>query len=535
MKDHVYIAEVIRISIASCCVTVLCMLLSLGISYAGGTGAFIEVYTGSPTPVNPVTNPGFGLTIPNYRPGVNEQLHLKKEFPYADIAYKRFLWSELEPFEGGYNFHIIEKWIEYWRGKGYRVGFGVMSTTDGRQGTPRWLFETGVPGVVHMHGRQIDPVMWNEKYLDKLGKFVRALGKKLNGGKGIEFVDMRGIGMWGEMHFGLNIKGMWTAEEMYSKGFSEDNLTNAYFRQMEFYKKYFPFTNLFLNIAPDQANAVKDAPYLRNHTLPKTGAEYKKLSGSDRAKRFVLPISERIINRAAALNIGLRYDGLSHETNTSSRMISGYFRKHCAPGGTSKCLYEFARQEREQKWIRQMMDRALKDHASYINLNFQEIQHVNQEIKEDIKSIAARIGYHLFLTKVTVSALPVQQNNGGAKLVVNHSWVNRGNVTPACKHIIKIEIVDETGKSYSSIANADKTSAWMWIPGSVKNLTTSVSLPRDIREGKYSLFVNIRDLSGRPINLYLAPVPGKEGMYAVASFMIRRDAKDNTLIIRGVK
>ncbi len=342
----------------------------------------------------PLRKKGFGIVVPAYRSGSNDGPFVQSKLPFADIAYKRFLWSELEPEEGRFDFRILDEWIGKWRTKGYRVGFGVMSTTVGRQGTPLWVFKAGVPGVAHMAGKQRDPVMWEELYLRKLDNFIQALGSRLDGGQDIEFIDMRGIGVWGEMHFGFGIKGMWTAEELYANGFGEEALMNAHFRQMDSYKAAFPHTILFLNIVPAQEKFLQKAPHLKIFFLPKVNSDYVKSSNrKGRDERFLLPINPGIIDRAVALGIGLRSDGLSIEDNTGSQLTSQYFQDCCCSGGPVKCFYEFAGEERDPAAIKKMLSRAVNDCASYININFQSIEHMKAETVEILRDTAEKIGY----------------------------------------------------------------------------------------------------------------------------------------------
>jgi len=171
--------------------------------------------------------------------------------------------------------------------KGFnRFCFGVMSSTMGSQATPLWVFKSGVPGVDHMNGTQTDPVYWHAAYLKKVKHFVKAMGIALSERRDVEFIDMRNIGVWGEMHFSLNRKGMWTHDELVKNGFSGKDYFEAYKSMILFYKEAFPMTALFLNIAPGK---------------------------------------EAIVKYAVKNRINLRFDGLAITKNKNMGLVSDYF------------------------------------------------------------------------------------------------------------------------------------------------------------------------------------------------------------------
>lgn len=484
----------------------LLFLANCVISSANGFEKTIEIDTEALTLTDPLTNAGYGLVIPNYRPGRNDQPNLKSRYPFVDIVYKRFLWSELEPEEGKYNFSILENWIAGWKNRGYRVGFGVMSNTDGKQGTPLWVFNAGVPGVAHLKGQQIDPVMWNDIYLDKLEKFIAALGERLDGGRDVEFMDIRGIGMWGEMHFGLGIKGMWTQDELYDNGLSEDTLMTAYFRQMEYYKKAFPHTNLFLNISPDQKKIAQSAPHMKKFFLPRRNADYQRHDNRKHFnKPFILPISEEITKRAVALGIALRYDGLRPGEYLSSKIISSYFREYCSPGEPVKCFYEFAKKETDPGEIKQMLDLAVRDYASYININFQQLNAIDSETISILHDTAKKIGYQFYLSKLAISYALIGPENNFSSIKINHTWMNKGNIASPKDLILQFVILDSAGNVIADTKVKPARPVSKWLPGEKINLKSKVDLPLKFKEGKYTLAVRMHDAADQVVKINLKP------------------------------
>lgn len=490
----------------------------------------VDISTSAIASTEPATNVGFGLVLPSYRPGSNDQPDLKARYPYINIAYKRFLWSELEPEEGRYDFSILEQWITHWKNRGYRVGFGVMSTTVGNQGTPPWVFQAGVPGIAHMQGRQTDPVMWNDIYLQKLDNFVRALGARLDGGRGIEFVDIRGIGVWGEMHFGFGTKGMWTQDELYENGLSEDRLTEAYFRQVVSYRHAFPYTTLFLNISGDQERILKQRPHMKKYFLPRKNSDYQRMG--DRMvvnKPFILPVSPEIHKRAVALGIGLRSDGLSEEELTFGSAAS-YFRDYCRPGGPVKCFFEFAAENLSPADAKKILAYAVNNYASYININFQALKDMSAEMSDILQDAAKRIGYQCYLEKLSLQYPAVISKGSSATVHIDQRWTNRGNITTKETFVLQFSLLDNAGTVIAEHTLAPATPVSLWMPGRAVNFESSIPIPPGLKDGVHVLAVRMIDSAGRPIGLNLKQIRPDDLLYPLVRFYVATgDAGNITL------
>ena len=138
-------------------------------------------------------NPGMGLYMAGgsglrYQPAAGAQA-----LSLCDIIYFRPDWNDLEADGPGAGFDayfdpIFEFWVSE---RGKRVAFRVMSESMHSRSThvtPKWVFEKGVPGVVHrgLRGQeQIDPVFWDDRYLHAHCEFIARLGKYLDGARGL--------------------------------------------------------------------------------------------------------------------------------------------------------------------------------------------------------------------------------------------------------------------------------------------------------------------------------------------------------------
>lgn len=179
-------------------------------------------------------NPGMGLYLAGgsglrYQPPADAWA-----LALCDTVYFRPDWNELESEGPGTGFQayfgpIFDFWVKQ---RGKRVAFRVMSESmhsRSKYVTPAWVFDQGVPGVVHrgLRGQeQLDPVFWDDRYLDAHCQFIQRLGKYLDGREGLEFVDIGGIGEWGEMHLGLHIQGRWTPQQLEETQFTPETSTS---------------------------------------------------------------------------------------------------------------------------------------------------------------------------------------------------------------------------------------------------------------------------------------------------------------------
>ncbi len=283
-------------------------------------------------------NPGMGLYLAGggglqYQPPADAWV-----FQIADIVYFRPVWGDLEEEGPGSGYEdYFQPIFDFWvRKLGKRVAFRVMceSMHSSREyATPQWVFEQGVPGVSHtgLRGRpQVDPVFWNDKYLELYCQFVARLGKYLDGRGGLEYIDIGGIGEWGEMHLGLHIPGRWTTSQLEETGFTRQNYIAAYRQVIDAHADAFPKTRVFLNVG-DYAH----------------------------------------INDYAALRgMHFRQDGLT--PSGPSADVGNRFYRPYAPRGVI-CNYEFHSgldSMRRQNWdLKTTVDKGLSDPLSYLNTN----------------------------------------------------------------------------------------------------------------------------------------------------------------------
>jgi len=149
-----------------------------------------------------LVNPGMGFeTFHSF----NED-HLNKSadnYPECSIAYFRFYWDKLEPYEGRYNFEMIDWLLEKAQQNGQDLALRFMPTSaaDPYVGTPKWYSAKAKGYWYKKYNRKGWAPEHNDPYfLAKQEELVSSFGERYNGHKNIIRMDIGSVGFWGEWH-----------------------------------------------------------------------------------------------------------------------------------------------------------------------------------------------------------------------------------------------------------------------------------------------------------------------------------------------
>lgn len=163
-----------------------------------------------PLSTNVLINPGKGWVAYGKSPPQSPDL-----LSLAGAGYARYSWGDVEPEEGKYRWAVIDDAIAAWSKTGRQFAFGVMcasthSAADRPFVTPEWVFKAGARRIeidltpneptTGTPGHKIAPVFDDPIFLQKLRKFIAALGARYDGNPAIAFLDARSYGNWGEGH-----------------------------------------------------------------------------------------------------------------------------------------------------------------------------------------------------------------------------------------------------------------------------------------------------------------------------------------------
>ena len=400
-------------------------------------------------------NPGMGL----YMAG-GSSLSYKPEpdawvLSLCDIVYFRPTWNDLEangPRAGfdAYFEPIFDFWV---RQRGKRVAFRVMSESThyrGKYATPKWVFDQGVPSVFHrgLRGQeQVDPVFWNPLYLKLHCEFIQRLGRYLDSRAGLEFVDIGGIGEWGEMHLGLHMQGRWTPKQLEQTGFTREKYIAAYRQVIDEHEQAFPNTRVFLNVG-----------------------SYPEIN-----------------DYAALRGCHFRQDGLTPR-GPSSNVGKLYYHPYARRGVI--CNYEFHSSYRsmlEKGWdLRETVEQGLSDPISYLNTNIfppQAWEKAPAQVKELFLSAAKRVGFRFIMTQFHVPTRLNLSDQIPGRLLIEHTWKNIGVAPCYESYALDFTFHDGVGRVVATQRHFPARPTTLWFAGDEIVERTLIRLPAGLQEG----------------------------------------------------
>lgn len=369
----------------------------------------------------------------------------------------------MEPREGQIDIVSIKKFIEYWKMNNCRVAFRIITSNIRGTQTPDYVFHKGVSSVIHKpNGKiQIDPVYWQSLYIELFSKFIRALGSQLNGGEGVEFIDIGGIGVFGEMHLGLHIPGMWTKEELIEHDFSEQKYFASYKMLIQEYIAAFPKTRLFLNIS-----------------------RYPQMAAY-----------------AADKKVGLRFDGLSIKQNPTQNLVSEAFQQFSVNANINllgvPCMYEFANKESELEVIVKCLNMAFADPISYLHINLGKSNQLKFGVVQTLERYSKKIGYRFHLRRISVPS----KISLGETIVLQQEWINKGIANAYHNYSFRYSITRGDQNCYTINLNPGTPTSF-WKPNELSSFANNFIIPAFLSNGNYTLCLEmINNETGIPIKI----------------------------------
>jgi hypothetical protein len=132
----------------------------------------------------------------------------------CSLGYTRYAWSQIEPEEGVFHWDVIDNDIKSWTDTGRQYAFGIRNAASGSKEfwvTPKWVFDAGARYETYVlkernspikenPGPKLVPVFDDPIFLQKLGRFIKALAERYDGNPNVAFIDIRSYGNYGEGH-----------------------------------------------------------------------------------------------------------------------------------------------------------------------------------------------------------------------------------------------------------------------------------------------------------------------------------------------
>lgn len=124
----------------------------------------------------------------------------EKEFP-VEISgyYERFNWSDLEPEMDKYDFTKIDELLKKVEEKGMKAGMRFRAVSRPGSSMPEYLKPMMEKFWISKEGHHVPD--WNDPdFLERARKLLLAIGRKYDGDKRIQYIDIGMYGTWGEWH-----------------------------------------------------------------------------------------------------------------------------------------------------------------------------------------------------------------------------------------------------------------------------------------------------------------------------------------------
>jgi len=405
-------------------------------------------------------NPGMGLYLAagGYQPKPDAWF-----MNIADIAYFRPDWSQVKPEENGNHFdEYFGPIFDFWVNKmGKRVAFRIMSESmhsRTKYVTPEWVFAKGVPSVKHTGiytSEQIDPVFWDEKYLEIQKEFILELGKYLDGKEGLEYVDIGSIGEWGEMHLGLHIPGRWTPKQLEETGYTEEKYIEAYRYVIDAFAEAFPHTQVFLNVG--DYDTINDYAALRGIHFRQDGLTPNGPS-SNVGKRFYQPYSKR--------------------------GIKGNYEFHSSYNEMKKKSWD----------LKTTIDKGLEDPISYLNTNIfgtWELENAPEDVKALLTYAGQKLGFRFIIPKLKVQKEFHLDGESPGRLMIEHTWKNIGVAPCYESYALIFSLVNNNGETMADQLFFPKKPTTQWFPDEDITERILIRIPADVPTGEYTLKVSM--------------------------------------------
>jgi hypothetical protein len=434
-----------------------------------------------------LTNPGIGFTtLQRFNgdalnegtkwtegyPIVYQPFHGKLEVmgqPMTTIAYFRVYWRFVEPEMGKYNWEMLDQALKTAseRGQTLMLRVAPYGTAGKPDDVPDWYRAlVGDESSKHLAAKwRTDPE--NPLYVEHWSQLIRQLGKRCDGNRNIELIDISIVGAWGEG------EGTEKLSDRTMKA-----LTDAYLES-------FPRTLL---VAQETDRRTNQYILSKRPTVGWRGDCLGDL---------------RCVNGAKWCHMYDEYPEHIVEYGIDQAWKKG-------PVALEACWV--MEHWKEQGWdLKYIIDQSLKWHISSFN---NKSSAVPEEWRPEVDEWLKKMGYRYVLRKFTYP--PVVSPNGNLEFT---SWWENKGVAPCYKKFPLVFRLKNGNLAKSFRTDADIRT---WLPGDIV-YNNSITIPSDMTPGQYDLEVGIVDPeSGKPnLKLAIAGIDA-DGWYSLGSITVRQ-------------
>lgn len=175
-----------------------------------------------------------GFYRPQYRAEHDPEDHLE-DFPGLNHLYLRYDWGDIDKVEGRPDWSEIDRIMDEWSRYGYTFSMRICAYEGSPANpfaTPEYVYRAGARGYALENGC-LEPDYGDPVFLDKLGAFLEQAGRKFNGDRRLELIDIGTYGTWGEGHTGFGTNIVYPGDVIK--------------KHIDLHKRFFPDVPLLLN------------------------------------------------------------------------------------------------------------------------------------------------------------------------------------------------------------------------------------------------------------------------------------------------
>ena len=422
-----------------------------------------------------VEYPGFlkipGVGFQTFFRFEDEDLNLQQMPFRSGSAYFRWMWIELEPQEGEYNWELIDTHLARARENGQTLEFRVMLEYPGAYevGIPQWLVDKGVNmrwtncEDHNYYSLDLEDPILREYHI----KLIEALGERYDGHPDLGSVDIGSVGLWGEWHEYCHPELMPSREERSAI--------------IDLYYESFPNTPLI---------ALVD---------DKEGIEYAASKGRSAWR-------------------GDCWGNYLPEGTGWNHHLDSYWPAHNlipeawknGPVALESC-YTMKSWYSEGNAIKTIVDDAIAWHAT---LAHNKSDYIPEKYKSEIERLVMKLGFRLVLRKITLDKIV----NSGSVSAMELNWENLGIAPPYRDHRIAFRLRDSQDNTHAVYISDQSIRGWL--PGSI-SVDVEYPIPDDVTAGDYKLELGLV-FHNAPDRLVPIAIEGKtnDGWYVVGTLEV---------------
>jgi len=388
-------------------------------------------------------------------------------------AYFRWMWEQIEPQEGAYNWELIDSHLARAHINGQTLEFRIMLEWPGEYdvGIPQWLVDKGVNLRLTNceHEDYYSPDMDDPIIKEYHRKLIQTLGSRYDGHPDLGSVDIGSVGLWGEWHIYCHPELMPSKQERKAI--------------IDLYYESFPNTPL-IALVDDKESLEYAANKGRSAWRGDCWGDY-------------LPEGS----------------GWNHHIDSyrpAHNLIPDAWKN--GPVALESC-YTMKSWETSNNAITTIVDDAIAWHAS---LAHNKSDYIPKEFKSEIERLVMKLGFRLVLRNINFN--PIVKTN--TEMDISMEWENIGLAPPYRDYRIAFRLRDDKSITYGQYVT-DK-SVKGWVPGT-HSAEDSYAILKELAPGSYNLDLGLvfHSAHDRIIPIAIEGVTD-DGWYAIGNIEIEQ-------------